>query len=137
MKVPLSLEPLFNQAYGHVRRFIQERGEFTPFALTIQASGEFTPVQVSEDAREVNAAIAALLRVLIPWAKEQRIVACCICLPIPKAATRHNVPTVLFDLESNKGERVLAVMQLSKTEKYGWNFGPIEFKSDAPKLFAT
>ena len=137
MNLPSNLEPLFNQAYGFVRRFINERGVFTPFALTVKPSGEITPVQVSESAKDINSAITAILQCLLPWARSGEICATVICMPIPREATRYKVDAVVFDLESDQKERVLAVMQYHKTEKYGWNFGPIEYKRDTPKVFAV
>ncbi len=137
MKLPPTLDPLFNQAWSLVRRFIQDQGTFIPFALMLGTTGQTTPIQVAEEAKDLNTAIAELIKHLLPNARSGQVTATVICMPMPKSATPYKADAVVFDLESMQKERILAIMQYHKSERYGWNFGPIEYKRDQPKLFAS
>jgi len=136
MKIPLFLEPLFNQAWAYVRRCIEAEGSFLPFAFAVGQDGKVLPFQLDKP-QEISVAISALLKNLIPLIASGDIVATVICTPMPPEATLYKVATVVFDLEHKSKQRILAVMQLRKSERHGWNFGPIEYRNDKPKLFPT
>jgi hypothetical protein len=130
------LEPLFRQACAYVRHCVSAEGAFLPFALAVRQAGQVEPFQLDKP-QDLAIAVSALLKNLIPLVASGDIVATVVCTLTPADATSHNVPCAVFDIEHNSKYRVIAVMQLHKSESHGWGFGPIEYTDAEPKLFAA
>ena len=122
---------LLSEAEGLVRRFIQERGQYSLFALVKYADGKQGVLQSSEEFTDLRSALVEVARTLLTLAHDGTIVAAVICTPFDEDGRK----TAMFDVESRAAGRTLVLLPYKKQFFGGWKFGEKVHQPDSPKLF--
>lgn len=122
---------LLEQAQVFVRRFVQERGGFSMFALAKHRDGALNPMQPTDEFPDDQAAIVEIYRLLMALARDEQIVASVICTHIAVGPEQ----AAMFDVESKAAGRVLVMLPMKRRLLRGWAFGDPHFKNDGPRVF--
>lgn len=115
-----------------VRKFVDERGSFSMFAIARSADGRDQCVQSSGEFSNITEKLTGMFQALWPLARDGQIDGTVLCSYMPEGTGF----CAIFDVESRSDGRVIAMVQYRKKLFGGWTSGAPQFTQDKPRVFA-